>query len=295
MKAPNAVFASCLVALAVMISACGTTSVSERATTSSFPTVTDPAPVTRSDDVVRMVFVGDTGSGTDAQQEIADRIGDVDDENDLDWLVLLGDMIYEVGDPSLIPEVVVNPYRSSLDGTTRLIPVLGNHDIGSGKGDEILKELGAPGAWYTIESNLVTIVVLDSNRPDDQNQLTFLRSALATADSRWVMVVLHHPPYSAGVHGSSSDVRDAFAPLFEEYGVDLVFAGHDHDYQRSLPINGVTYVVSGGGSRVRPTGTADFTAVSASTLNFVSVTATDTALIAVVYSPDDIVDRFEIR
>ncbi len=49
---------------------------------------------------------------------------------------------------------------------------------------------------------------------------------------------------AAGYHGSSIDVRNAFSPLFERFGVQLVLAGHDHDYQRS-PVDGVTYVVSG--------------------------------------------------
>jgi hypothetical protein len=44
--------------------------------------------------------------------------------------------------------------------------------------------------------------------------------------------------------------------------VQLVLSGHDHDYQRSVPIDGVTYVVSGAAGRPRRTGTAPFTAVS---------------------------------
>ena len=66
-------------------------------------------------------------------------------------------------------------------------------------------------------------------------------------------------------------MRDAFAPLFERYGVQLVLSGHDHDYQRSEPINGVTYVVSGAAAGTRRTGEADFTAVSFSWHHFVDI------------------------
>jgi hypothetical protein len=75
-------------------------------------------------------------------------------------------------------------------------------------------------------------------------------------------VLLHHPPYSAGYQGSSQEAREAFVPLFERYGVQLVVSGHDHDYQRSVPLHGVTYVVSGAAAGTRRTGEEDFTAVS---------------------------------
>jgi hypothetical protein len=49
-------------------------------------------------------------------------------------------------------------------------------------------------------------------------------------------VAMHHPPYLAGMRGSDLEVRDAFSPIFERYGVQVVLAGHDHDYQRSTAI-----------------------------------------------------------
>ena len=46
------------------------------------------------------------------------------------------------------------------------------------------------------------------------------------------------------------DVREAWCSLFEQYDVDIVFAGHDHDYERTIPINDVVYIVTGGGSAI---------------------------------------------
>jgi 3',5'-cyclic AMP phosphodiesterase CpdA len=83
--------------------------------------------------------------------------------------------------------------------------------------------------------------------------------------------MVHHPPFSAGYQGSNGDVRRAFVPLFERYGVQLVLSGHDHDYQRSQPVNGVTYVVTGGAAETRRTGEDDFTAVSFSWHHFVEL------------------------
>ena len=74
-------------------------------------------------------------------------------------------------------------------------------------------------------------------------------------------------------------MRDLLAPILEEHGVQLVLSGHDHDYQRSVPIDGVTYVVSGAGAGTRRTGEDDFTAVAYSWHNFVEIAVTGDQLV----------------
>jgi hypothetical protein len=107
---------------------------------------------------------------------------------------------------------------------------------------------------------------------------------------------MHHPAYSAGHHGSSMDVRDAWSDLFAEADVPLVLAGHDHDYQRSEPQDGVVYVVSGGGAKLRDSGTEDFTAVSTSTLHFLDLLVYDDRLVgSAVDTSGRLIDRFVIE
>jgi hypothetical protein len=77
-------------------------------------------------------------------------------------------------------------------------------------------------------------------------QYEWLVSDLAGTSKPWKFVFFHIPPYSSGGHGSDLNVRQTLAPLFEQYGVTIVFNGHDHDYERS-GANGVTYIVTGGG------------------------------------------------
>ncbi len=76
-----------------------------------------------------------------------------------------------------------------------------------------------------------------------------LLSALEAAEAPWKVVLLHHPPYACATSRKpgSRRVAEVLVPLMEEHGVNLVLLGHDHLYGRSRKVNGVTYVISGGG------------------------------------------------
>jgi 3',5'-cyclic AMP phosphodiesterase CpdA len=212
--------------------------------------------------------IGDSGSRLDAT---GDAIADLGTTTPYDALLLLGDNVYPSGDPARVPETVFDPFAGVLDQGALLLAILGNHDVKDGHGSAQMAALGMPGRWWANRIGDVQLVGLDSNTPDDPAQLRFLERTLAGTDATWKIVALHHPPYSAGYQGSDTDARESFAPLFERYGVQLVLSGHEHDYQRSEPMNGVTYVVSGGAAGTRRTGEADFTAVSFSWHHFVDV------------------------
>jgi Calcineurin-like phosphoesterase len=61
------------------------------------------------------------------------------------------------------------------------------------------------------------------------------------------IVVFHHPAWTCGEYRSNAAIVEKWVPLFEQYGVQLVLNGHDHNYQRFGPRGGVTYIVRGGG------------------------------------------------
>jgi 3',5'-cyclic AMP phosphodiesterase CpdA len=220
---------------------------------------------------VRVAVVGDVGTGEPDAHAVADRVTAVGTADPFDALVLLGDNVYPDGNANRLQDTVFDPYGRVLDSDAALLAVLGNHDAGYAAAQ--MQALGMPWRWYSHQMGDLLIVALDSTDPENPAQLQWLDETLAAADARWVVAAMHHPPFSAGMHGSDEDTRDSFAPVFERHGVDLVLAGHDHDYQRSVPIGGVTYVVSGAGAKVRPTGSGPFTAQSASVLHFVEVAA----------------------
>jgi 3',5'-cyclic AMP phosphodiesterase CpdA len=231
------------------------------------PPVDDPP-------LVRLAVAGDTGTGDAAEAATVDEmLAQVDGQPPYDALVLLGDLVYEDGDSDEVDTAVIEPFAPLTAQGTELVPVLGNHDYQSGEQDAIMAELGRDRAWYVERVGPVRIVALDSERVDDAEQGSWLERVLAEPQppGTWTIAAMHHSAYSAGQHGSTADVQESWVPLFSRYHVPLVLAGHDHDYQRSVPLDGVTYVVSGGGAKLRPTGREDFTAVSASVLHYLDL------------------------
>jgi len=74
-----------------------------------------------------------------------------------------------------------------------------------------------------------------------------LQKAAADPSVRWTIVMFHRPPYSWGERGGQGVVKEWWCPLLAKYEASLVIAGHAHTYQRTKPIDGVNYLVSGGG------------------------------------------------
>jgi predicted phosphodiesterase len=234
----------------------------------SAPHTTGDAPLTR------VVAAGDVGTGDEFAYRTAEAIDRLESDGDIAALMLLGDSVYPSGDADEVDAKVFDPFGPVLDGPTELVAALGNHDVRTDDGEPLMAALGMPGRWYEREFGPLRVVVVDSTRVDDRGQLDWLERRLSTeTDATWTVVLQHHPPFSAGQHGSDAESRELLVPLYEAAGVDLVLSGHDHDYQRSHPQNGVTYVVAGGAAKLRPTGSADFTVIAASTHHFLELAA----------------------
>jgi hypothetical protein len=103
--------------------------------------------------------------------------------------------------------------------------------------------------YYAFDYGNVHIVSLDSQLSNrDPVQRATMRGWLVDDLSQnnldWTIVIFHHPPYSKGENHDSNleqteiDMRETFAPVFEDYGVDVVYSGHAHSYERSWYLNG---------------------------------------------------------
>jgi hypothetical protein len=126
---------------------------------------------------------------------------------------------------------------------------LGNHDKTS---NDAYKPFNMGGErYYTYGRNNVRFLVLDSNYLDPP-QLAWLESALRDGKEAWKIPYFHHPLYSdGGRHGSEIELRAKLEPLFVKYGVNVVYAGHDHSYERIQPQKGIYYFVSGSAGELR--------------------------------------------
>jgi acid phosphatase type 7 len=141
-----------------------------------------------------------------------------------------------------------------------LYPSLGNHDRqGPGRRADAYRRYFAipsdspdPERYYAVTYANSRFLVLDSNSHSFSltDQTAWIQRELERAVSdpaiEHIFVSMHHPPYSVSLHGGQPELREMWTPLFERYGVDAVFSGHDHCYSRSEK-HGVRYFVSGGG------------------------------------------------
>jgi len=137
-------------------------------------------------------------------------------------------------------------------------PVLGNHDLGEAnqrRFEDIFALTARPAdtpagsSWWSFDVAGVHVVILDSNAFDDPRQLAWMDADLAQARARGarrLFAAMHHGAWSRGPHGGHETALALYAPLWEKHGVDVVFSGHDHIYQRGQ-VGRVRYVVSGGG------------------------------------------------
>ena len=97
----------------------------------------------------------------------------------------------------------------------------------------------------------VTFFALDSNNMDSK-QVQWLERELGKASEGWRIAYFHHPLYSSGrTHGSSLDLRSILEPIFVKFRVQVVFAGHDHFYERIKPQAGVQHFVEGSSGQLR--------------------------------------------
>jgi 3',5'-cyclic AMP phosphodiesterase CpdA len=243
------------------------------------PTHTDPLTPLPSGSTFHLAVAGDVGDSGERFELTAAAMAELGAREPFTAVLLLGDNVYPDGDPARLDEAVFAPLAPVLAEGPELLAIVGNHDIKKGHGDAQMAALGMPGRWWARTYGEVLVVGLDSNDPWNEEQRAWLDETLSRTTARWRIVALHHPPYSAGYQGSDIAARQSFSPLFERYGVQLVLSGHDHDYQRSVPYRGVTYVVSGAAAGTRRTGEASFTAASFSWHHFVDIAVYPDALL----------------
>jgi 3',5'-cyclic AMP phosphodiesterase CpdA len=185
-----------------------------------------------------------------------------------------------------------------------LVPVMGNHDkskLGYFR-RFFVTELASDGRRYFARDwGDLRLVLVDSEEEYRQgsSQYEFLDQQLAEAarEGMFIVMATHEPPYSSGKHGSNLMMRKTVSRLARRYGVELVVSGHDHNYERTKPMHGVTYVVSGSaGAPIRPVDPQSFSAKTRLEPHYVLVDVEPRGLtLRAVNLKGDTFDSFVIR
>lgn len=297
------------------------------------------APERGSPEAFSVLVFGDSGTGSEAQVALAEQMA----SGDFDLVLHTGDVAYPEGSETDLTERHFRVYREVLSRAP-FYPTVGNHDVRTDRGLPFARAFVLPGRsgtavgaeedpagppggyYYSFDWGPVHFVGLDSTGREDEDAESDLRDrgrqyewlaadlAAAAADphTEWIVVYFHHPVYSAAYglvgHASDEELRPILTPLFDRYGVDLVLTGHDHHYERTLPLRngevdretpGTVYVVTGGGGgrlEWRGVGTDWFTDVSRLLYHFVTLRLEDGALtLEAVGREGEIFDRYRVR
>ena len=216
-------------------------------------------PLTR--DSVKFAVIGDTGTGGRAQYDVARRMVEAHSRFPFDFAIMLGDNLYGAENPSDFVDKFERPYKPLLDAGVKFYAALGNHDEPA---QRFYKPFNMDGKrYYTFSKGNVEFYVLDSTYMSPA-QVEWLQKELAASNARWKIAYMHHPLYSSGErHGSEIDLRVLIEPLFLKHGVDVVFAGHDHFYERLKPQKGIYYITQGGSAKLRRGNIRDNSALTA--------------------------------
>jgi hypothetical protein len=196
-------------------------------------------------------ILGDTGTGTKAQYEVGQKLTATRSTFPFEFVILLGDNMYGGESQRDFQNKFEKPYATLLSAGVKFYASLGNHDEPERQIGYKLFNMGGQ-RYYTFKPNPgIRFFALDSNYMD-KKQLEWFESELKSSGSEWKVAFFHHPLYSSGEkHGPSIELRKVLEPLMMKYGVDVVFAGHEHFYERIKPQNGIQYFILGNSAKLR--------------------------------------------
>lgn len=224
----------------------------------------------------RFAVIGDAGTGDQSQYAVARQLSLYQQYSPFNSVMVLGDNVYQNGEPALFQERIARPYQDLFQRGVRFFPVLGNHDVKRGFENWQLAywgvprfynyKLGTPGSdveFWALDTNLLT-PGLKGDRQDNpwlkqqqaNNELFWLKKSLASSTATMKVVYGHHPLYSRGAAAKPARafqqqvLAQKLDPLFQKYGVDLYMAGHEHHYEKPVMTNGVYHLVSGAAGKL---------------------------------------------
>lgn len=198
---------------------------------------------------VKIGIIGDNGTGATPQYETGATMAAVHARFPFTDVLMLGDNMYGGQGPRDYIKKFDLPYAALLTAGVQFHATLGNHDDPN---QRFYPKFNMGGQrYYTFVLGHVRFIALDATSLDGP-QLTWLDAVLRDAREAWRLCYLHYPLYSnSGRHGSDIELRVELEPRLVRYGVQAVWAGHDHAYERIKPQKGITHFLAGSGGQLR--------------------------------------------
>ena len=208
---------------------------------------------------IKFAVIGDSGRGDVPQHEVAAQMVAWRQKFPFEFVLMLGDNIYDSHTPKDYYAKFEEPYKTLLDAGVTFYAAIGNHDD-AGQTHYAKFNMGGQ-RYYTFRKSErrigglvgagVRFFVLDS-RSLDPEQLRWFREQLSESGSNWKIAYFHHPIYTSGRYrGGARVLRLAVEPILIEGDVDVVLSGHEHLYERMVPQHGISYFVSGAAGSLR--------------------------------------------
>jgi predicted phosphodiesterase len=208
---------------------------------------------------IKFAVIGDSGRWSSEQRELAALMARVRQQYSFEFVLMLGDNIYE--GPATRDDYLhkfEEPYAALLEAGVEFYAALGNHDDPEQiryapfhMNGERYYSFAPPEDALAKIATRVEFFALDTTNPD-QGQLQWLEERLGASRAQWKICFFHHPLYTTGRYQYVSYYyRRLLEPTLVRHGVDVVFSGHEHIYQRSQLEQGIQYFVSGGAGSVR--------------------------------------------
>lgn len=220
--------------------------------TASAPAAADPAlPLTLPlrEGSIRFLAMGDSGRGNKEQNELAQVMIKYRQVFPFEFVIMTGDNIYYQEKAEDMKTKFEDVYRPLLNDGVKFYASLGNHDESNQRFYEHFNMKGQE--YFQFNRGDVSFYSLNSNYMD-KRQIQWMQDEFAKDKSKWQIAFFHHPPYSSGKrHGSSEKIREALEPLLLQSGVDAVFVGHEHFYERIKPQKGIYYFITGAAGKIR--------------------------------------------
>ena len=241
-----------------------------------------------------IIIYGDSRAGHAIHQKIVNRIM----ENNPSVVFHTGDLV----DNGLNPEdwVMFNKITDSLRKTAEFYPALGNHEENS---PLFFKNFNLPdnGRWYSVDRQDVHFIILDSNSnlSIGSEQYRWLEDNLKGVDkkTKFVIVIFHYPIFSSTRSHADEKGLKHIIPLFERYGVNIVFSGHAHNYERFYR-NKIYYIVTGGGGAplYKRSHKAEYSQLFAEVYHFCKLSISGNQLTVTAIDIDsNVVDEFTVK